>query len=374
LTEGPTIFRTEPPTLARNPAIPRQYYLDLAARGLRMPVGAHLVLHDHPEPEAILLDGERLGRVVEESARRYGTPLAVPLMDLMIEKTALLEMLGVPPEQIPTHHLSSACTDDWAAMLEARMPGHRNARAAATADAVRYIAERTDLLPIGMAIGPFSLMVKLVANPISAVFLAGRGRTAADSGEVALVERVLEAGVRVIEWSLKAQLAAGARAVFICEPAASAAYLSPRQLAAGADILDRYVLHYNRRIRALLAEAGADLIFHCCGEITPDFVRRFVELDPAILSLGSSVRLWEIARFVPKTTVLFGNLPSRKFFSDTEITEEQVRQQARHLVRQMRQVGHPFILGSECDVLSVTGKHELIKRKVQAMLDAAGEA
>jgi hypothetical protein len=36
----------------------------------------------------------------------------------------------------------------------------------------------------------------------------------------------------------------------------------------------------------------------------------------------------------------------------------------------MRDVGHPFILGSECDVLSVPGYEQTIKAKVEEFLKA----
>ena len=65
----------------------RRFYLDLAASGLRMPIGTHLVLHEHDDPEGIVLDGRRLGAVLRETALRYGSPLAVPLI--------------VPPRSIP---------------------------------------------------------------------------------------------------------------------------------------------------------------------------------------------------------------------------------------------------------------------------------
>ena len=38
------------------------------------------------------------------------------------------------------------------------------------------------------------------------------------------------------------------------------------------------------------------------------------------------------------------------------------------LVRRMRDVGHPFILGSECDVLSVPGQEAKIMAKVDEFL------
>ena len=85
----------------------RQFYLDLARSGLRMPIGADLVLHEQPNPAAILTDGEALGRVVEETARRYRTPLAFAHMDLQLEKTVMLEILGVPASDIPLFHFDA---------------------------------------------------------------------------------------------------------------------------------------------------------------------------------------------------------------------------------------------------------------------------
>jgi uroporphyrinogen-III decarboxylase len=348
----------------------RKFYLDLAAGGLRMPIGAHLVLHEQADPDAIVLDGERLGQVIAETARRYRTPLAVSLMDLTVEKAALLEMLDVPAEQIPTFHFDECPEDEVFARVDERMTTHRSPRVEANCGALAHVARHADLVPIGMAIGPFSLMVKLVRDPITAVFMAGRGMTGEQNPQVATVERTLELATRVIEWSLRKQVAAGAKAMLICEPAASHAYISPRQMAAGADTFDRYVMRFNRRVKDVLDEGGADLWFHCCGEITNEILTKFVTLDPPILSLGGSRKLWEYAAFVPKTTVLYGNLPSKKFFSDAEITRAQVQEQARELITRMREVGHPFILGTECDVLSVDGCHDVIAGKVDAFLSA----
>jgi hypothetical protein len=55
----------------------RGFFLDLAAEGLRMPIGADLVLAEKTDVEAIKLDGSRLGGVIAESARRWCAPLAV---------------------------------------------------------------------------------------------------------------------------------------------------------------------------------------------------------------------------------------------------------------------------------------------------------
>ncbi len=66
-------------------------------------------------------------------------------------------------------------------------------------------------------------------------------------------------------------------------------------------------------------------------------VSQFTKLDPAILSLGSSRKLWEDAALVPKTTVLYGNLPSKRFYSDELISVDEVIEQSSDLVEKMRQ-------------------------------------
>lgn len=348
----------------------RGYYLELAARGLRMPIAADLLLHEHADAAAILEDGARLGHVLEETARRYELPMALPHMDLELEKAVLLAALGVPAAEIPTYHFDTCPPGALIDTLPAALKTVENPRLRAHIEAIGYIARHTTLLPVGMAIGPFSLMTKLVADPITPIALAGAGMTAEDDEDICLVERALELAIRVILHSVAAQVKAGAKAIFIAEPAANIVYLSPKQIAAGADIYDRYVMTYNRQLKAFLDERGVDLFFHCCGELTDAMVRAFATLDPAILSLGSSRVLWQDAALLPKDIVLFGNLPSKKFYSDALISAAEVSRQGDELTRRMREVGHPFILGTECDVLSVPGCEGTLARKVAALRHA----
>ena len=125
-----------------------------------MPIGADLILHENPDPEAIMLDGSRLGAVVEQAARRYRTPLAFPLMDLRLEKADLLDGFGIPGEEADSFAFSEP--PGQVALVVDRPFAKRNQ---AHIDAVRHIATRTDLLPVGMAIGPFSLTTKLDGRP-----------------------------------------------------------------------------------------------------------------------------------------------------------------------------------------------------------------
>lgn len=348
----------------------RSYYLSLAAKGLRMPIGADLVLNEQPDTAAVRLDGDRLGAVVEQAARRYGTPLAFPLMDLTLEKADVLTFAGVPEDQIEQFHfdqppalaLAAALNNDTACAFLPKME--------AGLGAIRHIARRTDLLPVGMLIGPFSLMTKLLADPIAAVAMAGAGMTAEDDVNILTAERCLDLALAAVLRSARAQIEAGAKAIIVCEPAANAVYLSPRQLRSSPGLLDRFVLTPNRALCTLLKDSDVDLIFHDCGELLTEMVACFAQtFRPVILSLGSSRKLWEDAAVVPKDVVLYGNLPSKMFYSDSVMPVEAVRAQSHELSHHMAECGHPFIFGSECDVLHVDGAAETIRRKVEAMLE-----
>lgn len=350
----------------------RQFFLDLAARRHRMPIGTDLILHQEADPAAILLDGSRLGAVVAQAAQQFGTPLGLLLMDLKVEKAAIAARFGVPADQADTFHFETALDAgvrrDFLATVGGADP---TPRMAANLGALRFLADRTELVPAGMSIGPFSLLTKLLADPITPVFLAGSGATGEDEPEVALLEAALEISVGFTLDYVRRQIEAGARVIFIAEPAANKVYLSPNQLESGSDILERFVLEPNRRIAQLLAARGVDHVFHCCGELVDPILAGFTTLRPAMLSLGSSRQLWVDAARVPRDIVLYGNLPSKQFYSDELMPQVRVRELAAHLDQAMRRAGHPFILGTECDTLHVPGAGETILRKVRCLLEPA---
>jgi uroporphyrinogen-III decarboxylase len=280
-------------------------------------------------------------------------------------------MLGVTYEASGEYHFAEGIGADVVSTVAEHLGDPLDVRSGAQVEALRHVAGHPGLVPIGMCIGPFSLMTKLLADPIAGVYMAGAGVQAVDDPDVQNVERALALAEMIIARSLRAQIQAGAKAVFLCEPAANVAYISPKQLDAGSDVWERFVMAPNRRLRKQLGEAGVDLIFHCCGEICERMLVGFAALDPAILSLGSSRQLWEDAELMPETTVLYGNLPTKRFFSDA-LRVEEVARLTRELLVNMRAAGHPHILGSECDVLSVAGSEAKIREKVAAMMSCPG--
>jgi hypothetical protein len=347
----------------------RQFYLDLAARGLRMPIGTDLVMHEESEPDKVRNDGSALGRVIALAARRWDTPLAVPLMDLRLEKIDLLALAGVPETEGETYHFTAPL--DEAAL--AKMCGEQTAPICAGSrardEALDYIGTQHDLVPVGMAIGPFSLTTRLLADPITSAALAGSGMEAEDSDDVRLLWQCLRVAEAAVLRAVRSQIRHGAKAIMICEPAACTAFISPRQLKAGSNLFERLVVEPNLRLKAALDEAGCDLIFHDCGDLIDPMVEAFARrIHPVILSLGGSRRLWEDARLVPMDVVLFGNLPSKSFYSDGAMPIEEVVRHTEELVTKMKACGHPYIVGTECDVLFVPGAQDTIRKKVDAMM------
>ncbi len=334
-----------------------------------MPIGADLTLHEESEPEKARTDGVALGRVIERTARRWGTPLAIPLMDLRLEKTDLLALAGVTAAAAETFQFKSPLTEAELATLcgEQTVPFCAGSRA--RDEALRYIRSKPDLVAVGMAIGPFSLTTRLLADPITATAMAGSGVEPEDSDEVRMLWQCLRAAEAAVLRSIQSQIQHGAKAIMICEPAANIAFISPRQMKAGSNLFERLVMEPNLRLKAALDEAGCDLIFHDCGELIDPMVEAFAHrLHPVMLSFGSSRKLWEDARLVPDDVVLYGNLPTRKFYSDGAMPIEEVIRRTDELIANMKACGHPHILGSECDVLFVAEAQETIRRKVDAMM------
>jgi hypothetical protein len=350
----------------------RKFYLELAARGLRMPVGTDLVMHEENEPEEVRNDGAALARVIEKAARRWGTPLAVPLMDLRLEKIDLLALAGISVADAESYHFTSPLDEVALATLCAEQTVPVCAGSLARDEALGFISMLADLVPVGMAIGPFSLTTRLLADPITLAAMAGTGVEAEDSDDVKLLWQCLRVSEAAVLRSVRSQILHGARAIMICEPAANKSFISPRQLKAGSNLFERMVMEPNLRLKAALEEAGCDLIFHDCGELIDPMVEAFAHrLHPVILSLGGSRKLWEDARLVPKDVVLYGNLPTKSFYSDGAMPIEEVVRRTEELVANMKACGHPHILGSECDVLFVPEAQETIANKVDAMMARA---
>lgn len=348
----------------------RDYYLNLAKEHKRMIFGVDLILKEKKNHNEIVLNGDKLGEVVIEATKRFNMQMALPWMDLDVEKQELLELLGLDLAALDGFHFDETnISEETRALIKKSGHSSLSKRLEANCQSIRYVKENSNYLPVGMCIGPFSFITKLLRDPIFPVFLYSMGVTGTEDPSVCTLELAFEAATEVILKSIRRQIEAGAKAICVCEPAANNVYISPDILVEdGEDVFDKLVLKYNYRITELLGKNDVDLILHDCGELTDLMVKKLCKLHPVILSLGSSRNLWKDARIIPGDIVLFGNLPTKQFLMDDEMTNEKVVELTNELEAKMKKSGHPFILGSECDVLSVEGYQSKIMEKVNLML------
>ena len=82
----------------------RSYYLQMAKNGARMVLATDLVLKEKNNHEELLNDGDELGKIILESSNRYNLDLALPFMDLSLEKEWLLTLLDIEKSKIEKFH------------------------------------------------------------------------------------------------------------------------------------------------------------------------------------------------------------------------------------------------------------------------------
>jgi uroporphyrinogen-III decarboxylase len=348
------------------------FFQELAASGNAVPVATHLLLHEQPDSENAVCDAAKLALVIEQTADRFNTPLAIPLMDLTIEKNAIIGAIGVALELLEKHHLDSPVSPEQVEVVIKRLSEKPAEKMKAVCGALQVLSAKNRLFPVGMCIGPFSLMTKLLADPITPVFMYGTGTAHGEDRDVDTMLSCLDLATRVVKLYAKMQIDAGAKAVFVCEPAANRVYISPSLISnESGDLFDKTVIDPLSGIASMLRENGTAFILHDCGELEDTMVRKLASLSPEILSLGSSRKLWDDARLTAENTVLYGNLPSRYFYDDVNMTVEEVERRTRELCVNMRKTGRAFICGTECDVLHVEKYSASIKAKVDAMVETA---
>jgi hypothetical protein len=111
------------------------------------------------------------------------------------------------------------------------------------------------------------------------------------------------------------------------------------------------ILHYGTRLGQVVTEAG---------------YRFKTRLAFPVMDLMLEKTLL-LRALVSPDTVLYGNLPSRNFYSGELISAAEVTRLGRDLLARMQAAGHPFILGSECDVLCVPQCERQLMEKAMAI-------
>ena len=260
-----------------------------------------------------------------EAAERFDNPMALPVMDLTLEKDILLQTMGIPAEETAAFHFDDVPGPEQLAELARGLyVTTRHPRIKANCEALSLPRHAGTVVSVGMrSIGPFSLLTKLVKDRIvrfSWRAAASRRRTSRD---VALIHAVLALAEAVVRGNGAAQIEAPARAIFLASRRRTGSIFRRgrsgrrdglRRVRDRAQPAPEACARRRRRRSAFPRLRRSD-----SGD--GHFLR---ELKPKLISFGSSVKLWEIEKYVDTDVVIFGNLPTRKFDPDEEVPLEVV--------------------------------------------------
>lgn len=180
-------------------------------------------------------------------------------MDLTLEKDILLRTMGVPPELGPGFRFDRAARRSGCSQGDYR---DRRPRPPAYQGQLRRAApDRWGLQgdPGRHEHRPVLLADQTPEGPYHADLHGRHGLEAEDDDDVALICALLKLSETIIHATCMAQIKAGAKAIFLCEPAANLVLFSPNQIRDGSSVYDDFVIQPNLRLKAMFDATGTDL-------------------------------------------------------------------------------------------------------------------
>jgi uroporphyrinogen decarboxylase len=248
------------------------------------------------------------------------------MMDLAVEAGAMGIPVRFSPHEPPSIDVHPVHGRDDLAALQVLDPAC-DARLLSYVDAMSRLAHDSAIpVPIGAYVtGPYTLAALMMG--MTDVALATRKNPA-------LAHDVLGTATQVITRYATMLHEAGADMIAVLEP--SAVLLSPTAF-------DAFSGAYLRKIASGIS---TDWILHICGNST-HLVPSMAGLGFQALSLDTAVSLPDVAKMVPETTILIGNVHPVEVVAQGN--PDTVRSTATGLLNQMAGVPN-FILSTGCDV------------------------
>lgn len=287
-------------------------------------MGAGLTLREY------LHDGAALARAQLQERERYGTDAVFAFMDFGVEAEALGAGLRFYDDRYPDV-LDPVLTPDGDASALALPDPQVAGRMPTCLDGLsRMRAALTDTaLVAGAAAGPMTLSVQLYGIE-SALYVA------IDDPE--RFAATLDFSTRLAIRFACAQLAAGAHAVIVFDPAASPAVVPP-------DFFRTYLMPRLSRLMSAVRSQGAAFTWLNIAGPTAGILDCYPRIGADVATFDYYVGAEEACRLLPHTC-LAGNLKSLDFL---DAAPEVVEEQARQLLAAFRGRGG-FLLSSGCEV------------------------
>lgn len=271
-------------------------------------------------------EGEAHYKCIKALADAYPTAAATVIMDLTVEAEAFGAEIAFESDAVPAvmGHLLSTPHD----INELRVPSLHQGRVPAYLKANLLAARNITGKPVlGGCIGPFSLAGRLY--DMSAIMMLIYENPDA-------AHQLLDKCTRFILKYCDALKQTGVNGVVMAEPAAG--LLSNDDCHAFSSV-------YVKRIVDALQDDWFTVVLHNCGN-TGHCTRAMVATGAAAYHFGNKCDMLQVARDVPATALVMGNLDPVALFKDA--TPQQMEQATLQLMERMKHYPN-FVISSGCD-------------------------
>lgn len=261
-------------------------------------------------------------------ADRTDASASLSMMDLSIEAEAFGAEIKVSDTEVPTVIGRLVKTEDDARALE--VPKVGQGRTGLYIDAIKKACELIADRPVmAGVIGPYSLAGRLM--DVTEIMV--NCYTEPDMVHITL-EKVTQF---LIEY-IKGYKEVGANGVVIAEPLAG--LLSP-------ELIDEFSSPYVKQIVDAVQEEDFIVIYHNCGNRTPDLLDSILTIGASAYHFGNAVNMAEILAKVPSDILVMGNIdPSGQFRNGTP---ESIREQTLRVMNECCKYQN-FVISSGCDI------------------------
>jgi len=276
---------------------------------------------------------------IHEMAKRFEPDAIFSMMDLAVLASALGLPVRFPLEESPTveYPLVKQLPDLYRFLP---LDPLKDGLVMAFIETMKFMNRTIDITKGAYVIGPFTLTGLLIGATDVAV------ATIRDPG---LVIGVLEFCTGMISRYVQALVKAGADIIAILEP--TAVMLSPRA----------FWEFSGQFVKRIIEKIPIIPMLHICGNTT-HLVPSMVRTNAKVLSLDSLVDLPSVARSVPESVFISGNIDPVSVM--LKGTPTQVRQETSRLLEQMAPFPN-FILSTGCDL-----PPETPLKNIEAFMDA----
>lgn len=276
----------------------------------------------------VVKDSSKQASCIQALARHFPSCAGfVTIMDLSVEAEAFGAQIKFVQNETPTVTGQLIGNSEAAASL--KVPETGGGRTSVYLEALTLASRSIKDKPLfGCVIGPFSLAGRLC--DMTGIFV-----NIMENPE--MVHTVLEKCTSFLIGYAKAFKDAGAKGIFIAEPAAG--LISPRQC-------QEFSSHYVKKIVASVQDENFVVILHNCGN-TRKQVPAMLDTGARGYHFGNALDMKDIMPQIPRDIPAFGNIDPSGVFRNG--TPDDIRAKTIELLEQMSNYPN-FVPSSGCDI------------------------